>query len=170
VTVTATVTDEPPRRAADSRASLAILTRSEHTNAFGTVHGGVLLRLADEAGSLAALRHAPGRVVTTALLDSMTFLGPVQVGERLEAIAEVTYAGRTSMEVRIEVFAEPMLTFVRRRVAVGFGVWVALGPSGAPTPVPPLLIETDADRLRDDAARARQAHRLARRAESDAGR
>ena len=157
--------EETPKRAADSRASLAMLTRTEHTNAFGTVHGGVLLRLADEAGSLAALRHAPGRVVTTAALDSMTFLGPVQVGERLEAIAELTHAGRTSMEVRMELFAEPMMTFERRRVAVGFGIWVALDASGKPTPVPQLLIETESDRLRAEAARARQADRLARRAD-----
>jgi len=162
------VPDEPPKHATESRASLAMLTRSEHTNAFGTVHGGVILRLADEAGSLAALRHAHGRVVTTAVLDSMTFLGPVQVGERLEAIAELTHAGRTSMEARIEVFAEPMMNPGPRRVAVGFGVWVALDDSGKPTPVPPLLIETDADRRRAEAARTRQAHRLATRAELDA--
>jgi acyl-CoA hydrolase len=51
-------------------------------------------------------------------------------------------------------------------VAVGYGLYVALDDSGRPSPVPPLLSETEADRRRDERARARQAARLARRAEA----
>src|SRR4051812_36974615 len=88
--------------AADSRLTLAIITEPGQANAFGTLHGGVLLRLADECGAIAALRHSGGDRITTAALDAMTFLGPVLVGERLEIVAEVTHVGRTSIEARIE--------------------------------------------------------------------
>ena len=95
------------------------------------------------------------------------FLGPVYVGERVEISAEVTYVGRTSIETRIEVFAEPIETARRRKVAVGYGLYVALDELGLrPRPVPPLLIETEAERVAQEAAQARQAVRLARRAEA----
>jgi uncharacterized protein (TIGR00369 family) len=160
-------TERPPgKAAADSRLSLAILTHPEQANAFGTLHGGVLLRLADECGAIAALRHAGGGRITTAAIDSFVFLDPVRVGERVEIVAEVTHVGRSSIETRIEIHAEPFAQPVRRRVAVGYGLFVALDDEGKPRAVPPLLSITEADRQRDEDARARQADRLARRAEA----
>ena len=117
------------------RASLSLVTRAEHANAFGTVHGGVILRLADEAGALAALHHAIGKVITTAAVDSFAFLGPVQVAERLEAVGQLTYAGRTSLEVRVVVYSEPFATFERRKIGEGYLVYVVLDREGKPTPV-----------------------------------
>jgi acyl-CoA hydrolase len=100
----------------------------------------------------------------------MTFLGPVFVGERLEFLAEVSYVGRTSIETRIEVYAEPFDRPQRRKVAVGYALYVALDESGRrPRPVPPLLVQTDAQRRNLEAARARQDVRLARRAAAQAG-
>src|SRR5258708_7495857 len=154
------MSEQPAKPAAASRLSLAIITEPGQANAFGTLHGGVLLRLADECGAIAALRHAGGGRITTAAIDSMTFLGPVYVGERVEIRAEVTHAGRTSLEARIEIFAEPLDRAERRKVAVGYGLYVALDPAGRPRPVPPLPSETEADPRRDQAARARPAIRL----------
>lgn len=156
------------KRAADSRVSLAIITDPGQANAFGTLHGGVMLRLADECGAVAALRHAGGGRITTAAIDSMTFLGPVYVGERVELAAEVTYVGRTSLEARIEIFAEPLDRAQRRMVALGYGLYVALDDEGHPRPVPPLLLVTTSDHRTAQAAKARQAVRLARRAEAAA--
>ena len=155
--------------ASASRLSLAIITEPGQANAFGTIHGGVLLRLADECGAICALRHAGKGQITTAAIDSMTFLGPVFVGERVEILAEVTHVGRTSIEARIDIYAEPFNVAERRKVAVGYGLYVALEESSRrPRPVPPLLIETDADRIEQNKARDRQAVRLARRAEAQA--
>jgi uncharacterized protein (TIGR00369 family) len=159
--------EEPAKPGSESRMSLAIITEPGQANAFGTLHGGVLLRLADECGAIAALRHAGRGQITTAAIDSMTFLGPVYVGERVEICAEVTYTGRTSIEARIEIFAEPFERALRRKVAVGYGLYVALDETGRrPRPVPPLLIQSEADRRTFESARARQAVRLARRAEA----
>ncbi len=97
----------------------------------------------------------------------MVFLRPVFPGERLEIDAIVTYVGRSSIETRIEVFAEPLARAERRKVGEGYGLYVALDASGTPRRVPPLLSETPADHARDVAARARQAARdLARRDEA----
>lgn len=152
--------------ASASRVSLAIITEPGHANAFGVIHGGVILRLADECGALAALRHAEGREITTAAIDALTFLAPVHVGERVELSAEVTYTGRTSIESRIEVHAEPLARAERRRVAVGYGLYVALDEHGKPCHVPPLVLETESDRRRAAEAEKRQAIRLARREEA----
>jgi uncharacterized protein (TIGR00369 family) len=155
-----------PRPASASRMSLAMITHPGQANAFGTLHGGVILRMADECGAIVSLRHAGGGRITTAAIDSMVFLGPVHPGERLEIDATVTYVGRSSIETRIEVFAEPLARAERRKVGGGFGLYVALDESGKPRRVPPLLSETEADLARDQAARVRQAARLARREEA----
>jgi uncharacterized protein (TIGR00369 family) len=159
----------PAKPASASRMSLAIITEPGQANAFGTLHGGVLLRLADECGAISALRHVGRGQITTAAIDSMTFLGPVYVGERVEFCAQVTSVGRTSIETRIDIFAEPFDRPERRKVAMGYALYVALDESGErPRPVPPLLIETEAERRQAEAARARQAVRLARRGEAQA--
>ncbi|WP_250846802.1 acyl-CoA thioesterase [Aquisphaera insulae] len=156
-----------PRASSASRVTLAVLITPEKTNPYGTLHGGVLLRLADECGAIAALRHVGHGQITTAAFDSFTFIDPVHVGERVELVAEVTYAGRTSMEALIEIHAEPFTKAEPRKVGVGYAVYVSLGEmDGKPLPVPPLLCETEADRRRDEQARARQSIRLARRAEA----
>ncbi|MGE3821186.1 MAG: acyl-CoA thioesterase [Isosphaeraceae bacterium] len=165
---------EPPiptdaKPASASRLSLAIITHPGQANPFGTLHGGVLLHLADECGGISALRHAGGGRVTTAALDAMIFLRPVRVGERVEVVAEVSYVGRTSMEVRIEIWAEPLDRAEGKKVGMGYGVYVALDAEGKPRPVPALLRETEADRRRDEAGKARQAARLARWDESSRG-
>jgi len=163
------IEEMPAKPASASRVSLAIITVPLHANPNGTLHGGVILRLADECGAIAAMRHAGKGQITTAAIDAMTFLEPVYVGERVELWAEVTFVGRTSIETRIEIFAERIESTLRRKVAVGYGLYVALDETtGRPRPVPPLLISTQADRLGQEAARARQAARLARRADAQA--
>lgn len=151
--------DLEPKPASESRTSLAILTAPGDANSYGFVHGGVILRLADECGAVAALRHAGGHRVTTAAIDAMTFLAPVRVGERVEVTAEVTWVGRTAIEARIEVSAEPLAQAEPRRVAVGYGLYVTLDENGHARPAPPLPHN-------DPNAEARQAARLARRAEA----
>ncbi|QEH33174.1 putative acyl-CoA thioester hydrolase [Aquisphaera giovannonii] len=156
-----------PRPGSASRVSLSTLVTPDQTNPYGTLHGGVLLRLADECGAIAAIRHVGHGQITTAAIDSFTFIGPVFVGERVELVAEVTYAGRTSMEAFIEIHAEPLHKAEPRKVGVGYAVYVALCElDRKPVRVPPLLCETESDRRRDEEARARQAIRLARRAEA----
>ena len=71
-----------PAKPASASRGLAIITEPGHSNPFGTIHGGVILKLVDECGGIAALRHAGRGQITTAAIDSMMFLGPVYVGRR----------------------------------------------------------------------------------------
>ncbi len=151
-----------PRTARESHVQISQLMGPEHGNLLGHVHGGTIARLVDEAGALAAMRHAH-RPVVTVVLDAMTFLKPILLGNLVILDAEVTYVGRTSIEVCIEVEAENVLSGERTHTNTAFIVYVALDDSGKPYPVPPLKIETDADRQSMLNALGRQEMRLKQR-------
>ena len=97
-----TSTAKTPRQ---SQIVLNTLMMPEHANHFGNVHGGIIMKLADEAAAIAAMRHAQKPCVTVAM-DSMTFKQPVHIGEIVTCTATVTYTRRSSMEVSVEVTAE----------------------------------------------------------------
>jgi uncharacterized protein (TIGR00369 family) len=135
----------------------------------GTVHGGVVLRMLDEAGGMAAFRHARKPVVTAAI-DSMSFLAPVYVGNLVTAKASVNSVGRTSMEVGVRVEAEDLLTGKVTHTASAYLVYVAVGRRNAPLKVPALIPVTPDDRRRMAAAKLRRKERAARRMAGHAGR
>ena len=89
----------------ESRVRLAQLMQPEHANNHGNVHGGWIMKLMDEAGALACMRHAQSRVVTVAV-DRMMFRQPIKLGDLVSFSAEVSYAGSTSMEAQVDVTAE----------------------------------------------------------------
>lgn len=132
----------------------------EHANPRGNVHGGIIMKMIDEAGGICAMRHAQRPVVTVAM-DSMTFLSPIHVGELVLLDARIEYVGRTSMDVVVTVTAENPITGKRTHTNSAFLVYVALDDSGRPHPVPRLSLETDDDRRRWSEGEARQRARLA---------
>ena len=129
-------------------------------NALGNVHGGMIMKLVDEAGGFAAMKHARNVTVTVAM-DSMTFLSPVKIGALVSLNASVNWVGRTSIEVGIRVEAENVLTGQITHTNSAYLVYVALDQFGQPTPVPPLIVETEEEERRWEEGAARQAHRLA---------
>jgi acyl-CoA hydrolase len=142
-----------------SRVTLGQLMQPDHANLRGDVHGGWIMKLADEAGGLAAMRHAQSRVVTVAI-DQMVFREPIRIGDLVRLEAEVTYVGRTSIETRVDVIAEDPLTGDRTHTNTAYLVYVALDEHGRPRRVPQLIPETDIEKRRMEEGRARQAHRL----------
>jgi acyl-CoA hydrolase len=98
--------------------------------------------------------------VVTVTVDSMTFHSPVHIGNLLTVEAEVTWVGRTSMETRVVVTAEDVLSGVTTHTNTGHYVYVALGENGRPVPVPPLICETELEQERCRRAAERQALRL----------
>jgi uncharacterized protein (TIGR00369 family) len=148
---------------AESHVRLSQFMSPQHANAQGNVHGGEIMKLADEAGALAAMRHARSHVVTVAM-DSMTFMEPIYVGNVVTLEAEVTYVGRTSMETRVVVIAENPLTGVATTTNIAYLVYVALDSQGRPQPVPPLRATNDEERAHMEEARERQEYRKLQRA------
>jgi uncharacterized protein (TIGR00369 family) len=145
-----------------SHITIAQLMQPEHVNNLGNVHGGWIMKLVDEAGALACMRHAQQRVVTVAI-DQMVFRQPIRIGDLVILNAEVTYTGRTSMEVEVQVVAENPITGERTHTNTAYLVYVALGEDGKPVPVPLLLAENPAEKARMQAAKERQARRLAQK-------
>lgn len=133
----------------------------EHANPHGNIHGGFIMKMADEAGAICAMRHAQRPVVTVAI-DSMSFRSPVRVGQVLSMKAMVSAVGRTSVEVEVRVSAENPVTGELTHTNSARLVYVALDDDGKPHPVPPLLIETAEQRQVEAAAKARQQERLER--------
>jgi uncharacterized protein (TIGR00369 family) len=147
---------------AASRVTLSQLMQPEHANLRGDVHGGWIMKLVDEAGALAAMRHAQTRVVTVAM-DQMRFHEPIRIGDLVVLQAEVTFVGRTSLETRVQVIAENPVTGARTHTNSAYLVYVALDESGRPKEVAPLVTETEAERRRSVAGGERQVVRRSQR-------
>jgi uncharacterized protein (TIGR00369 family) len=135
---------EGPQTARASEISLNQLMLPEHANALGNVHGGVIMKMVDEAGAIAAMRHAKRPCVTIAI-DSMTFKQPVHVGQLMVCHARVTYVGRSSIEVQVLVHAENLLTREVTHTNSAYAVYVALGPDGKSASAPELVLENEED-------------------------
>ncbi|MEW6093059.1 MAG: acyl-CoA thioesterase [Chloroflexota bacterium] len=148
-----------PKPVRASRIQLAQFMLPEHANTHGNIHGGWIMKLVDEAGALAATRHAAHRTVTVAI-DQMVFRHPIHIGDLVMFNAEVTYAGRTSVEVEVQVVAENPITGMRVDTNTAYLVYVAIDEHGKPTQVPPLMAETPEEQARMEAAKERQKRRL----------
>ena len=143
----------------ESAITLQQLLLPEHANQMGVVHGGVVMKAVDEAGAICAMRHAR-RPCVTVCVDSMEFHYPVHVGQLLRCKARITWTGRTSMEVWVDVEAEDIIAGRITHTNSAYIVYVALGEPGHPTDVPPLLVESEEDRRLWEAALVRRRHRL----------
>ncbi|RZK87201.1 MAG: acyl-CoA thioesterase [Methylobacterium sp.] len=108
------------------------------TNANGDIFGGWVLTQMDQAGGIAGVDRAQGRVVTVAL-DAMTFIRPVRVGDVLCVYTRVSHVGRTSMKIEVEAWARRFCTQVRERVTQATLTFVAIDEAGRGRPIPPLV-------------------------------
>ncbi len=152
-------TQEPAEKTVDeSRTVMARAMQPPDANVWGNVHGGAIMRMVDEAGGAAAIRHSRCRCVTVAM-DSMTFKQPVYIGDLLTVTAFLTHVGRSSMEAQAIIEAENLRSGLRRHVGVSYLVYVAIDDQGRPTPVPRLKLRTDEERARWQAAERRGARR-----------
>ena len=133
-------------------------------NSAGFVHGGIVMKLCDEAAGLAAVKHSRCRVVTAGM-DRMTFLEPIHIGELVTFKAAVNAVWRTSMEVGVRVEAENPRTGERRHTNSAYLTMVAVDENGQPVAVPELVTETDEQRGREAEAQVRRHNRLAERDE-----
>jgi uncharacterized protein (TIGR00369 family) len=150
------------KKVAESRITLTQLMGPNQANTMGNVHGGMIMKLCDEAGGMAASKHAR-RPAVTVTVDSMSFHSPVQIGDLLTVKAEVTWVGRTSMETRVVVTAENVISGQVTHTNTAYFVYVALDDNGRPAPITPLICETEEEIARCERAALRQQARLERR-------
>lgn len=145
-----------------SQVEMTELVLPNDTNLLGNLLGGRLMHWIDIAGAMAASRHAE-RIVATVALDSLDFRHPARMGELVILKAKLTWTGRTSMEVSVNVYAENIKSGKTILTNKAFITFVALDESGKPTPVPPLLPETEEEKLVFAQAEVRREERLKRK-------
>jgi acyl-CoA hydrolase len=143
----------------DSQTTLAHWMSILDANSAGHVHGGTVLKMADDAAGLAAVKHSRQRVVTAGV-DRVNFLYPIHIGELVTFGASVNAVWRTSMEVGVRVEAENPLTGEVRHTNTAYFTMVALDGTGSPTAVPPLIATSPAEERRMREAELRRRNRL----------
>lgn len=141
----------------DSSSSAVIMNQMVlpfQANVAGNMHGGEVMKLMDSAAGVVAARHSLSNVVT-ASVTQLSFIEPIFVGDLIICSAELSYAGRTSMEVYVNVKAEDLSRGTFRQVCEGYFFMVALDRNGKPSEVPPLVIENEAQQRQFEAAQER---------------
>jgi acyl-CoA thioesterase YciA len=117
--------------------TVRLIAMPADTNANGDIFGGWVLSQMDQAGGIAAVERAQGRVVTIAV-EAMTFIRPVKVGDVLCVYTSIDRVGRTSIKIHIEAWARRFRTHLREKVTDAVFTFVAIDENGRPRPVPPL--------------------------------
>lgn len=133
-----------------------------HTNALHTVFGGTVVSWIDVAAAIAAQRHSQ-RDVVTASIDELHFLAPIYLGWVVNLKASVNFVSKSSMEVGVRVESENPKTGEHFHTASAYLTFVCLGSNGKPTPVAPLMLQTEAEKRRFKEAEIRREARLKRR-------
>jgi len=149
-----------PKRASESYTEMVQAVLPNDANPLGFLLGGTAMHLIDIAGAIAAHRHTRSLLVTAAV-DGLQFLHPIKIGDLVILRATVTATFHTSLEVEVEVFSEGTLTGDRKMTSRAFLTFVAIDRDGQRCQIPPLLLETEAQRQVAREAESRRAARLA---------
>jgi acyl-CoA hydrolase len=129
-----------------SKSVLSEVMLPNQANPGGTVHGGEIMKMMDTCGGVAAMRHAKMNVVTVRV-DELEFYQSIKVGQLVICEAEVAFVGKTSMEVKITVKVEDLMSDSPAIVALSaFFTYVALDSQGRPHSVPELVLGNDEQR------------------------
>jgi acyl-CoA hydrolase len=154
--------EERVRGVQESRVTMTQLMAPQDTNLFGNVFGGVILAAVDRIAYVCATRHA-GCPSVTVSIDQVDFRSPIDIGEIVTLVAEVSTVGRTSVEVCVQVWAESVTQSHERRLTNQcYVTMVAVDEHRHPVPVPRLRIETEAEYDRHHDALLRRAARVER--------
>lgn len=151
------------KRVSETTTQLAQIMTPTEANFLGKVFGGSLLALIDLCASATAQKFS-GCVSVTASFDRVDFHDPIEIGELVTLTGHISYVGRTSMEVTIDVEATNLRSGVRRHTNTARVTMVAL-EDGRPSPVPRLVCETREEKVRFLEGKLRREFRQKRLAE-----
>ena len=145
----------------ESETILSEVMMPKDTNHCGSVHGGTILKLVDEAAFVAATKHARKNVVL-ASMDHIVFENPVYIGDMLNIRAQLCYVGVSSMDVSVEIEAERLKEGKTHHVGRAYLTMVALDEKGKPVKVPRLIFKTNREKTKAKDVLARRRKRLLR--------
>ena len=114
---------------------LKVIPMPADCNASGDIFGGWVMAQVDLAGAVIPMQQAQGRVATVAV-NEFVFKQPVRLGDILSFYASLTRIGRTSIAVKVEVYAERFGTKGKyMKVTEASLTYVAIDDNGKPRPV-----------------------------------
>jgi len=123
----------------DKQPAIRVAAMPADTNSAGTIFGGWIMSQVDVAGCIAALERASGRAVTVAV-NSFAFHQPVFPGDLISCYSEVIKVGRTSITVKVEVYAQRNPGKLKTiKVTEAELTFVALDENRKPRNIPPKL-------------------------------
>lgn len=141
------------------------LVLPEHLNPSGRLFGGQLLSWIDIVAAVTAQRHSESHV-TTVSIDRLSFKEGAFPGDTLVLRGRLTYAGKTSMEIRVDTFRED-LTGKRRLINCAYLVMVAIDRVQKPKSVPKLKLSTPTEKMEWEQAKDRYQRRKQQRLGSE---
>ena len=120
----------------DQELVLKVIPVPADCNVNGDIFGGWVMAQVDMAGAVIPARYTRGRMATVAV-NEFVFKQPVRVGDILSFFSKVSRVGRTSVTVKVEVFAERMVEQGRYiKVTEALLTYVAIDSNGRPRPLP----------------------------------
>ncbi len=152
---------EVGKTVADSATEMVQIVLPNDTNMLGNLLGGTLMHWIDLVGAIVANRHSRKPIVT-ASMEGLDFHAPIRLGHMVILKARMHYAGKSSMEVGVEVYSEHALTGERCHTSSAILTYVAVDISGKPVAVPKLILTADDEKQRHHEALARKEKRLER--------
>lgn len=145
-----------PKTPKESLTVMNELVLPNDTNMLNNLMGGRLLHLMDIAAAICGQRHS-NRVVVTASVDNVSFSQPIKMGDLVTIRAQVTRAFTTSIEIRLDVWAEHIPSGKKVKSNEAYYTFVAVDENNRPVRVPEVLPETEEERnLYNGALRRRQ--------------
>jgi acyl-CoA hydrolase len=138
----------------ESAVETRYLVMPQQANPQGTAFGGAIVSWIDMTAAMTGQRHC-GREVVTAGIDSLVFRQPIRIGDHVILRAAVNYVSRSSLEVGVQVIRENPYSGEQVVATTAHLTLVALDENKQPTPVPPLLPETEEEKRRYESARLR---------------
>ncbi|MBI3803456.1 MAG: acyl-CoA thioesterase [Nitrospirae bacterium] len=152
---------EEGKTVAETATEMVQIILPNDTNMLGNLLGGTLMHWIDMVGAIVANRHSR-RPIVTASMEGLDFLVPVRLGFLVILKAQMNYAGKSSMEVGVEVYSENGLSGERVHTSSAILTYVAVDLKGRPVPVPKLILTTEEERRRHEEALERKQRRLER--------
>ena len=144
-----------PKHPSQSLTTLTDLVLPSETNPLNNLFGGELLARMDRAASIAARRHCR-RITVTASVNHVAFNKSIPLGSVVTVEAKISRAFSTSMEIYLDVWVEDRESGNRSKANEAIYTFVAVDDTGRPVEVPPVVPETDLEKVRFEGALRRK--------------
>lgn len=145
------------KRVCDSYAEQVQILTQSNLNGYNRLFGGQLMEWIDIVAAVVARRHS-GCNVTTAVVDLLEFKEPAYANDTVIITGKITYAGKTSMEIKVETYIEE-LSGSKKLINTAYIVMVAIDENGKPAMVPQLILTTEEEKLECEKALLRRKRR-----------